>query len=84
VVIRIERRDSEQGVTVKLHGWLSEEMLGELDRSCGFPAGRLVLDISQLMGVDEAGLRALRGRAAAGARLVGASPYIRLLLEGGD
>jgi hypothetical protein len=31
--------------------------------------------------MDEAGLRALRARSAAGARLEAASPYIKLLLE---
>ena len=84
MTIRIERREAEDGVIVELHGWLREEVLGELDSVCGSGPGPLHLDLSRLAGADRAGLRALRSRVDAGARLEGVSPYIRLLLESED
>lgn len=68
-------------VSVALHGWLNEEVLGEFERECDPLGARVWLDLSQLAGADEAGLRALNRRAAGGIRLVGASPYIQLLLK---
>ncbi len=68
-------------VSVALHGWLNEEVLGEFERECEPLGARVWLDLSQLVGADEAGLRALNRRAAAGIRLVGTSPYIQLLLK---
>jgi hypothetical protein len=84
VTIRIERRVTEDGVIVELHGWLREEVLGELESVCGSIPGPLLLDLSRLAGADQAGLRALRSRVHAGARLEGVSPYIQLLLESED
>lgn len=77
----MDRRETQQGAIVELHGWLSEEVIGEFERLCGSSPGPLRLALSHLVGADEAGLRALRRRVAAGARLEGASPYIALLLE---
>jgi len=71
-------------VTVELHGWLSEEVIGELEVACGSEGGALILDLSHLVGADAAGRADLRRRVAAGAKLRGASPYIRLLLKSGD
>ena len=68
-------------VSVALHGWLNEEVLGEFERACEPLGTRLWLDLSHLAGADEGGLRALNQRAGLGIRLVGASPYIQLLLE---
>jgi len=69
-------------VVIELHGWLSEDVLGEFEALCGPLEEPLLLDLSNLAGVGEAGLCALRRRVAAGARIEGASPYILLLLEG--
>ena len=84
MTIRIERRETQAGVTVELHGWLREDVLGELEGVCGSVPGPLLLNLSRLAGADQAGLRALRSRVDAGARLEGVSPYIRLLLESVD
>lgn len=80
----MNRRNAPEGVVIELHGWLSEDVLGEFETLCGPLEEPLVLDLSNLAGVGEAGLCALRRRVAAGARLQGPSPYIRLLLESGD
>ena len=73
--------DSDSGVRiVRLEGWLEGEAVGELERVVTGEAGPLRLDLSELRSADTAGLDALRALRAAGASLVGASPYIRLLL----
>ena len=43
-------------------------------------AGALRLDLSELRSADKAGLATLRAHRAAGGSIVGASPYIKLLL----
>ena len=79
--IRMNRREAAGETVVELHGWLSEGVLAELESLCASVTCPLRLDLANLAGADETGLIALRRLAAAGARLQGASPYIRLLLE---
>jgi hypothetical protein len=81
LAIRINRRETPEGIVVELHGWLRQDVLGEFESVCGSTGGPLSLDLSQLAGSDEAGLAALRSRIASGVRLEKASPYIRLLLQ---
>lgn len=81
MAIRINRRHTKQVEIVELHGWLGEDTLGEFESLCGSIRGPLLLDLSNLVGADEAGLLALRRRGAGGARIEGASPYIRMLLD---
>jgi hypothetical protein len=81
MVIRINRRDTAEGVLIELHGWLSQEVLGEFVSLCDSVGDPLRLDLSRLAGADDAGLAALRSRIAGGARAEQASPYIRLLLD---
>ena len=74
--------ESDAGTrVVRLEGWLDGEAVGELERVVNGGSGPLRLDLSELRSADTAGLDALRALRAAGASLVGASPYIRLLLE---
>jgi hypothetical protein len=84
LTLRIERRETPDGVIVELHGWLREDVLGELESVCEAVAGPLRLDLSCLKGADQAGLLALQVRVHAGAHLEGMSPYIRLLLDSED
>jgi hypothetical protein len=73
---------SDAGVrVVRLEGWLEGEVIAELESVVNGGSGPLRLDLSELRSVDKAGLDALRALRAGGASLVGASPYIRLLLE---
>jgi hypothetical protein len=65
---------------VRLEGWLEGDAVAELERVISGDSGPLRLDLSELRSADAAGLAALRALRAAGASLVGASPYIRLLL----
>lgn len=73
--------ESIAGVRVmRLEGWLEGEGVAELERVIGSGSGSLRLDLAELRSVDKAGLAVLRAHRAAGAAIVGASPYIRLLL----
>jgi len=79
----MNRRHTAQLEIVELHGWLGEDALGEFENLCGSITGPLLLDLSNLVGVDEPALLALRRHAAAGVRLEGESTYIRMLLDSG-
>lgn len=71
----------DSGVTVfRLEGWLEGEAVAELERVALESAGPIRLDLSGLRSADTEGLHALRALRTTGATLVGASPYIRLLL----
>jgi len=65
---------------MRLEGWLEGEAVAELERVVNGGSGPLRLDLSELRSADTAGLAALRAQRASGAAIVGASPYIRLLL----
>jgi anti-anti-sigma regulatory factor len=73
--------DSDSGGrVVRLEGWLEGEDVAELDRVINGGSGPLRLDLSELRSADTAGLVALRALRTAGGLIIGASPYIRLLL----
>ena len=80
-MIRINRRETAEGVVVELHGWLSREVLGDLVSLFDSVGAPLRMDLSQLAGTDDAGLAVLQRCIARGARVEGVSPYIRLLLD---
>jgi hypothetical protein len=71
----------ESGIQlIRLAGWLEGEAVAELERVVSGRAEPLRLDLAELRSADPAGLTVLRALRARGAGLVGASPYIRLLL----
>ena len=65
---------------VRLAGRLAEAQVPELLMACG-QADALVLDLSDLLSADAAGLEALQRVQARGAALVGVPGYIQLQLE---
>ncbi len=72
---------SDSGISMlRIEGWLEGETVAELERVVNGSSGPLRLDLSELRSADTAGLAALRAMRAAGAAIVGASPYIKLLL----
>lgn len=81
--LRIAQRETERtGTTVvQVYGELVGEGLDELTRVCDAVDGPLSLDLVNLRAADAAALRAIRALADRGARLLGVSPYIALLLE---
>ena len=64
---------------VRLAGRLGEAQVPELLMACS-GAGRLELDLSDLLSADVAGLEALQRMQAAGAAFVGVPGYIQLQL----
>ena len=73
--------ESDSGArVVRLEGWLEGDAVGELERVVSGGSGSLRLELSELRSAGTAGLYVLRALRAAGALLVGASPYIKLLL----
>jgi ABC-type transporter Mla MlaB component len=81
VSLYIGRSLDSSGTVFHLEGWLEGEAVAELQRvALVESAGPIRLDLSGLRSADVAGLNALRALRTTGATLVGASPYIRLLL----
>ena len=68
--------------TMKLDGRLTGEAVLELRRVCEGVKGPLVLDLTDLQFADRHGVSTLRELRAQGAELIGASPYLQLLLDG--
>jgi hypothetical protein len=81
MTLRIVDQTTEHGVSLALHGWLSAREVPTLEASAAAAACPVLIDLSQLAGADADGLRALCRVRARGGCLVGASPYIELLLE---
>jgi len=76
---------SEPGrVVVRIHGRLAGAAVPELDRVCRDAGGVLLLDVSYLMGADDAGVVALRRLLGEGAQVTGMSRYLSLLLDRGE
>jgi hypothetical protein len=65
---------------VRLAGRLSDAQVPELSRACD-GANQLVLDLTDLLSADAAGLEAIRKLRDAGASISGAPGYIKLKLD---
>jgi anti-anti-sigma factor len=81
MAVRITSRHEEHRFVVSVHGTLDQSasalLRAEVDQALASP---LVLDLSGLVTFDDTGLALLRVLAAGGARLEGASPYVKLRL----
>ena len=64
-----------------LHGWLCGPEVAEFERVAGLTARPLRIDLSNLAGVDDAGIAALTTLRRDGVRLTSPSRYSGLLLE---
>lgn len=71
----------ESTTTIQIHGRLTVDGVTDLESECRSTEGKLSLDLTQLKSADRAGIRAINALLGNGARLEGAPPYIRLLLE---
>jgi hypothetical protein len=67
---------------IELHGRLSASEIAEFQTACASQSPPLRIDLENLSGASADGILALKEQRARGARLVGASPYIELLLSG--
>jgi hypothetical protein len=82
MTLRITPIGPDPLVAVKLDGRLTADDLVEVQRACRAVTGRLVLDLTDLQFADRQAVSTLRELRAHGAEIIGASPYIRLLLDG--
>ena len=80
-MIRITCRDEGLTKTVRIAGRLEESHLSGLEKTCKTSGETLTLDLSELQSADSACIRWLQARAEQGAVIIGASPYVRLLLD---
>ena len=78
--LRITVRKEEPVTVVEVHGELLIAGLRELDAACDRRL-ELVIDLSNVRQVDTPSVAWLRELAADGVKLVGASPYVAMLLE---
>lgn len=81
MTLRIFAEARDRRAVISLHGWLSVAEVGELERVAAEAQTPVTIDLAHLVGVDADGLQALRRQQERGARLVGASPFVELLLE---
>ena len=79
--VRIITTNDREQTLLKVAGRLKSADISELDREIRSIAGPFVLDLSELLSADEAGIEKLRELAAGGAELRGASPYVQLLVD---
>jgi anti-anti-sigma regulatory factor len=81
LAFRITSVSGEDETIIRLEGRLSATRVKDLKMAVQVPPGTVLLDLSGLRSADAEGVRALRSFAAKGTKLVGASPYIRRLLN---
>jgi len=80
-MVRIStRRDLGRDV-VRVDGRLDTDVVAELERVVAELSGPVCLDLAGLRSADEAGHGALRALLARGVVVIGASRFLRLLLE---
>jgi anti-anti-sigma regulatory factor len=81
LTFRITGISGEDETIIRLEGRLSAKRVEDLKKAVQVPPETVLLDLSGLRSADTDGVRALRSISAKGAKLVGASPYIRQLLN---
>jgi len=80
VALRVTVTETADLTTIRVDGRLADDGAPELDDVCGRAKRPLVLDLTHLTGATDAGVSLLQRLAVEGVHLLGASPYIALLL----
>lgn len=81
MTFRISSVPGEEETIVRLEGSLDARAINDLTKAVQAASGNVLLDLSGLQSADAEGVPALRSFADKGAKLVGASLYIRQLLN---
>jgi ABC-type transporter Mla MlaB component len=81
MTLRITPAGSGPSATLKVDGRLTSEEVAELRLACDRVEGRLILDLSGLQSADRQGVSVLQELRTKGAELIGASPYLQILLD---
>jgi hypothetical protein len=79
-MLRIEIAGDGPTPVVRVAGRLSGAAVDEVMRACDRIGGPFVLDLSELLSADDAGISLLRALRTGGAELRGLSPYLEMLL----
>ena len=82
MAIRITKTFETKKTVLRMDGYLNSHDVDEVDREYRSAQGSIVLDLSNLLSADSAGLKYLRELISLGAETRGTSPYVALLLEG--
>jgi hypothetical protein len=80
-MIRISSDDSALPGGLSVAGRLEAGHVAQLEEHFQSSTETMVLDLSELLGADAGAVCWLRGFERRGGRIVGASPYIQLLLD---
>lgn len=83
VTVKISSLEESTGRVVHIDGWLAAGDVAALEDAVGDCVRGTRLELADLRSADAAGIVALRGLEARGARLHGAAPFLRLLLGAG-
>ena len=81
LAFRITSVSGEDETIIRLEGRLSAKRIEDLKKAVQAEPGTVLLDLSDLRSADAEGVLALRSISAKGAKLIGASPFIRQLLD---
>jgi hypothetical protein len=81
MVFRLIVTEAPDLTTIGVVGRLGDDAATILGEACGRARRPLVLDLSDLRSANNAGVQLLRRLAGDGVHLLGASQYVRLLLE---
>lgn len=81
MTLKMTHTKSGEVVQIKLAGRITELEVKHLLRSRLWDEGRWLLDLSDLLSTDQAGIEALQELRARGVELVGAKPYVAMLLD---
>ena len=80
--IRIDIESEGPGVVLHVAGRLAGSAITQLEDACEPIEGHYVLDLSNLIFADDAGTKAIRLLCQRGAEIRGASPFVKLLING--
>jgi hypothetical protein len=81
MTVRIDTAAGPGQPTIAVHGWLSVAEVPEFERLVTETGLPVRIDLTHLVEADLEGRQSLLRQQERGARLVGASPYLRLALE---
>ena len=79
--IRIDITSEGPETVVHIAGRLSGVAVAQLEKACDPIEGGFVLDLSNLLFADDAGIDVIRTLGEKGAEVRGASPFVQLLLD---
>jgi anti-anti-sigma regulatory factor len=79
--IRIDITSEGPDTVIHIAGRLSGVAIAQLSKACGAIQGAFVMDLSNLLYADNAGIDVIRTLEEKGAKVRGASQFVQLLLD---